>query len=89
MRIETAPQPMAMPRATSVARPAAPSPAVLQQPDAVELSRRGEQLLRAAEAALQAEAARAQRVAELQAQVRDGTYQVDNAAVARALLEHE
>jgi flagellar biosynthesis anti-sigma factor FlgM len=90
MRIEAATvQPTAVPRATSVPRPAAPASGLPQQPDAVELTRRSEQLLRAAEAAVQAEAARAQRVAELQAQMRKGSYQVDDAAVARALLKRE
>ncbi len=89
MRIDAATvQPAALPRA-AVSRPAPPPPAQPHQPDAVELSRRSEQLLRAAEAAVQAEAARAQRVAELQAQIRNGSYTVDNAAVARALLKHE
>ncbi|HZQ36434.1 MAG TPA: flagellar biosynthesis anti-sigma factor FlgM [Dehalococcoidia bacterium] len=90
MRIDAAAvRPAAAPRASIAPRPAASSPAVPQQPDSVELTRRSEQLLRAAEQAVQAEAARAQRVADLRARIRAGKYTVDNAAVARALLKHE
>ncbi len=90
MRIDAAVmQPNAVPRALSAGQSAAPAPAPAQPPDSVELSRRGEQLLRAAEAAVQAENARAERVAELQAQIRSGSYQVDTTAVAKALLKRE
>jgi flagellar biosynthesis anti-sigma factor FlgM len=89
MRIEAAVmQPDAVTRARRVAQ-AADSPPPRQVPDSIELSRRREQLLRAAEAAVQAENARAQRLAELQAQIRGGSYQVDGAAVAKELLRHD
>lgn len=89
MRNEAAtPVASSQPRAADGAHPPAPSPAAAQ-PDASELPRRGDRSPHAAEAAVQADAARARRLAELQAQIRDGSYTVDNAALARVLLKRE
>ena len=64
------------------ARPAAPA----RRADAVQLSGRGERV-RQAQIAARAEAEeRARRVADLQAQVKGGTYAVDNVEIAKALL---
>jgi len=56
-----------------------------QRPDAASLSAEARELLRARRAAQESPDARADLVAALRQQVQDGTYQVDEQALARRL----
>jgi negative regulator of flagellin synthesis FlgM len=74
-------------RSTSApAGPAPQQPASARRPDAVELSGGAGLVRRAHAAAGSAPDARAERVAEIKAQVQSGTYTVDNQALAEKLL---
>jgi negative regulator of flagellin synthesis FlgM len=56
-----------------------------QQPDAASLSPEAQELLRARRAAQEAPDVRAERVAALRQQILDGTYRVDEQALAKRL----
>jgi len=70
------------------AAPAEHAPVTDTSGDAVQLSRRTDQLKLAEAAAAEADEARAQHVAALKAQVQAGAYQVDNAKLAEALINY-